>query len=264
MMSRVIAVANQKGGVGKTTTTINLGASLAVAGARTLVIDLDPQGNATSGFGFETGEAKPSVYDALVGGCGLGEVVRKGIHFPKLDVIPSTPDLVGAEIELVGLLSRETVLKRSLLALDDPYEYILIDCPPSLGLLTLNALAAANSILIPIQCEFYALGGLSQLLSTIKLVQQSLNSGLQIEGVLLTMLDGRLNLAKQVEEEARKYFQAKVYRTCIPRNVRLAEAPSFGQPILRYDELSQGAQSYVALAEELMDSRDEEHKFSDA
>ena len=173
-----------------------------------------------------------------------------------LDVIPSTPDLVGAEIELVSLLGRETVLKRSLLEMEARYRYILIDCPPSLGLLTLNALAAAQSILIPIQCEFYALGGLSQLLSTVKLVQKSLNSALEIEGVLLTMLDGRLNLAKQVEEEARKYFQAKVYRTSIPRNVRLAEAPSFGKPILRYDKLSQGARSYVALAEELMSARD--------
>jgi chromosome partitioning protein len=171
-----------------------------------------------------------------------------------LDVVPSTPDLVGAEIEMVGLLSRETILKRSLSELEDLYEYILIDCPPSLGLLTLNALVAAHSIMIPIQCEFYALGGLSQLLSTVKRVRQSLNPPLEIEGVLLTMLDGRLNLAKQVEEEARQYFQAKVYRTSIPRNVRLAEAPSFGKPILRYDKLSQGAQSYVALAEELMSS----------
>jgi chromosome partitioning protein len=247
-MPRIIAVANQKGGVGKTTTAINLGASLAATGERTLVVDLDPQGNATSGLGLEV------VYDTLVGECSLKEVVRTGVHFSMLDVVPSTPDLVGAEIEMVGLLSRETILKRSLSELEDLYGYILIDCPPSLGLLTLNALVAAHSIMIPIQCEFYALGGLSQLLSTVKRVRQSLNPPLEIEGVLLTMLDGRLNLAKQVEEEARQYFQAKVYRTSIPRNVRLAEAPSFGKPILRYDKLSQGAQSYVALAEELMSS----------
>jgi len=253
-MPRIIAVANQKGGVGKTTTAINLGASLAATGERTLVVDLDPQGNATSGLGLEVDSSQPSVYDTLVGECSLKEVVRTGVHFSMLDVVPSTPDLVGAEIEMVGLLSRETILKRSLSELEGLYEYILIDCPPSLGLLTLNALVAAHSIMIPIQCEFYALGGLSQLLSTVKRVRQSLNPPLEIEGVLLTMLDGRLNLAKQVEEEARQYFQAKVYRTSIPRNVRLAEAPSFGKPILRYDKLSQGAQSYVALAEELMSS----------
>ena len=251
-MSKVLAIANQKGGVGKTTTSVNLAASLSVTRKKVLLIDMDPQGNATSGLGLEAAAAQPSVYDAVVESCELEEVVHKGAHFPMLDVIPSTPDLVGAEIELVGLLSRETVLKRGLSALKGSYSYVLVDCPPSLGLLTLNALVAAQSILIPIQCEFYALGGLSQLLDTVKRVQQSLNSGLKIEGVLLTMLDGRLNLAKQVEEEARKYFEAKVYRTHIPRNVRLAEAPSFGKPILCYDELSQGAQSYVALAEEVM------------
>ena len=251
-MSRVIAIANQKGGVGKTTTAINLGASLAVAEHRTLIIDTDPQGNATSGMGIEGRDALPTIYDVLVERRPLEEAILEEVHFPFLDVVPSTRDLVGAEIELVGEGSRETILGRALEPIRDRYEYILVDCPPSLGLLTLNTLTAADSVLIPIQCEFYALEGLSQLLNTVRLVQRNLNPGLEIEGVLLTMYDRRLNLSKQVADEARKYFGDKVYETIIPRNVRLAEAPSFGEPIVQYDATSTGAQSYLKLSKELV------------
>ncbi|RMH21456.1 MAG: ParA family protein [Gemmatimonadetes bacterium] len=251
-MSRVIAIANQKGGVGKTTTAINLGASLAVAERRTLIIDIDPQGNASSGLGIDRREERPTVYDVLVNGRPPEQCVIPGLHFPTLDVIPSTRNLVGAEIELVDVGGRETVLRGALEGFRDRYDFILIDCPPSLGLLTLNTLTAADSVLIPIQCEFYALEGLSQLLNTVRLVQRSLNPALEIEGVLLTMYDQRLNLSKQVADEAREYFGDKVYESVIPRNVRLAEAPSFGEPIIQYDVLSTGAQSYLGLAREVM------------
>ena len=254
-MSRVIAIANQKGGVGKTTTAINLGASLAVAECRTLVIDMDPQGNATSGLGIEDHPELVTIYDVLIEGRDAKEAVIEALQFPFLDLMPSTRDLVGAEIELVAALSRETVFRRALESIRGDYDYILVDCPPSLGLLTLNTLTAADSVLIPIQCEFYALEGLSQLLNTVRLVQRALNPGLEIEGVLLTMFDRRLNLSRQVAAEAREYFRDRVYRTAIPRNVRLAEAPSFGQPIVQYDVLSQGAQSYLALAKELLTGR---------
>jgi chromosome partitioning protein len=255
-MSRVIAIANQKGGVGKTTTAINLGAAIAVAEARTLVVDLDPQGNASSGLGLSpSGDGRVTIYDVLMNGGDAKAAVCKSVQFPLLDLIPSTRDLVGAEIELVGAMSRETILRRALDQIRSDYDYILLDCPPSLGLLTLNALTASDSLLIPIQCEFYALEGLSQLLNTVRLVQRALNPQLEIEGVLLTMFDGRLNLARQVAAEAKEYFGDRVYRTSIPRNVRLAEAPSFGQPILRYDVLSNGAQSYLALAKELITGR---------
>lgn len=255
IMSRVIAIANQKGGVGKTTTAINLGAALAVAEHPTLIVDTDPQGNATSGMGIEGRDALPTIYDVLVEQRPIEEAILEEVHFPYLDMIPSTRDLVGAEIELVGAGSRETILKKALEPVRSKYEFILVDCPPSLGLLTLNTLAAADSVLIPIQCEFYALEGLSQLLNTIRLVQRNLNPQLEIEGVLLTMFDRRLNLSNQVAEEAREYFGDKVYETVIPRNVRLAEAPSFGQPILQYDILSTGAQSYLRLANEIDDRR---------
>jgi len=251
-MSRVIAIANQKGGVGKTTTAINLGASLAVAERRTLIIDIDPQANASSGLGLDRKPDTPNIYDVLIGAKALEDSIHKGIHFPLLDLVPSTRDLVGAEIEMVSMLSRETVLRRALETVRDSYEFVLIDCPPSLGLLTLNTLTAADSVLIPIQCEFYALEGLSQLLTTIRLVQRALNPDLKIEGVLLTMYDQRLNLSNQVAADARKYFGSKVFRAAIPRNVRLAEAPSFGEPIIHYDVLSKGAQSYLALAKELL------------
>ncbi len=251
-MSRVIAIANQKGGVGKTTTAINLGASLAVAECRTLIIDIDPQANASSGLGLNRKPDTPNIYDVLIGAKALEHSIQRGIHFPLLDLVPATRDLVGAEIEMVGMLSRETVLRRALEPVRDSYEFVLIDCPPSLGLLTLNTLTAADSVLIPIQCEFYALEGLSQLLTTIRLVQRALNPDLEIEGVLLTMYDHRLNLSNQVAEDAREYFGSKVFRAAIPRNVRLAEAPSFGEPIIHYDVLSKGAQSYLALAKELL------------
>ncbi len=251
-MARVLAIANQKGGVGKTTTAINLGASLAVAERRTLVIDIDPQGNATSGLGVEKSDDLLSIYEVLVEGRPALECIQKELHFPFLDLLPSNRDLVGAEIELVGQPERERVLSRALEPVRDDYDFILVDCPPSLGLLTLNTLTAADSVLIPIQCEFYALEGLSQLLSTIRLVQRGLNPSLAIEGVLLTMYDRRLNLSKQVAEEAREYFGGKVFEATIPRNVRLAEAPSFGQPIVTYDILSAGSQSYLALARELL------------
>ncbi len=255
LMSHVIAIANQKGGVGKSTTAINLGASLAVAEKRTLVVDIDPQANATSGLGIENSDQLKTIYDVLVRGTSIKDTVFRQLHFPCLDVISSTRDLVGAEIELVSASNRETVLRDALASIRGQYDYILMDCPPSLGLLTLNTLIAADSVLIPIQCEFYALEGMTQLLNTVRLVQRSLNPRLHIEGVLLTMFDGRLNLSKQVAAEAREYFGAKVYRTAIPRNVRLAEAPSFGKPIVLYDVLSRGAEAYLELAQEVMAQR---------
>lgn len=251
-MSRVIAIANQKGGVGKTTTAINLGAGLAVAEKRTLIIDMDPQGNATSGLGIDRASVDRSIYDVIAGDSPIDEVIRSRVHFPYLDVIPSSQDLVGAEVELVDRMNRETVLRDAVQAIRDRYDYVLVDCPPSLGLLTVNTLTAADTVLIPIQCEFYALEGLSQLLNTIRLVQQNLNPALQVEGVLLTMFDQRLNLSRQVAEEAKEYFGSRVFDAVIPRNVRLAEAPSFGKPIVLYDILSVGAQSYLALANEII------------
>lgn len=254
-MSRIIAIANQKGGVGKTTTAINLGACLAVAEKRTLVIDTDPQGNATSGLGIDKDELEKSIYDVLIEEAPVEGVVVHKVHFPYLDVVPATRDLVGAEVELVNRRNRETILRRAIDAVRDQYDFILIDCPPSLGLLTLNTLAASDSVLIPIQCEFYALEGLSQLLNTVTIVQKNLNPALQIEGVLLTMYDGRLNLSRQVADEAKEYFGPKVYKTTIPRNVRIAEAPSFGKPIVLYDILSVGAKSYLSLAKEVIARR---------
>jgi chromosome partitioning protein len=252
MPSRIIAVANQKGGVGKTTTAVNLAASLATAERKTLLIDADPQGNATSGLGIDRGALERSLYDALLDGQPLSSTRVSAVHFPFLDVVPATQDLVGAELELVNRSGRETVLRRALADVKNDYQYIVIDCPPSLGLLTLNVLTAADGVLIPIQCEYYALEGLSQLLNTIKLVQRNFNPSLAIDGVLLTMYDARLNLSRQVAEEAKEYFGAGMFAVTIPRNVRLAEAPSFGKPILLYDVQSVGAKSYLAIAQELI------------
>lgn len=252
-MGRVITIANQKGGVGKTTTAINLGASLAIAERKTLVIDCDPQGNATSGLGLRKDEDTPTVYDCLVNGQSLQAAVRSEVHFPCLSAVSASRDLTGAEVELIERSDRQRILRRKIKTLKADFDYVLIDSPPSLGLLTLNALAAADAVLIPIQCEFYALEGLSQLLNTVRLVQRGINPGLDIEGVLLTMYDSRLNLAKQVAAEAREYFGGKVFDTMIPRNIRLAEAPSFGEPIALYDVLSSGARGYLSLARELID-----------
>ena len=256
-MSRVIAIANQKGGVGKTTTAVNLAASLAIAEKRTLLVDADPQGNATSGVGLAKAELEASLYDVMIEGRDPVDVIRPVLGIPYLDVLPATQDLVGAELELVTRPGRELVLRRALERIRGQYEFILFDCPPSLGLITLNVLTAADGVLIPIQCEYYALEGISQLLNTIRLVQQNFNPGLALDGVLLTMYDSRLNLSRQVADDAKEYFGAQMFRTAVPRNVRLAEAPSFGKPILLYDVSSVGARSYLGVAQELIRRVDE-------
>ena len=250
VLGKVIAVANQKGGVGKTTTSVNLSASLAKLGKRVLLIDIDPQGNATSGIGINKADVENCIYDVLINDISLKDAIHNTSE-ESLDVIPATIQLAGAEIELVPTISREVRLKRAIHQVRDNYDYILIDCPPSLGILTINSLTAADSVLIPIQCEYYALEGLSQLLNTIRLVQKHLNTELKIEGVLLTMFDARTNLGIQVVEEVKKYFREKVYSTIIPRNVRLSEAPSHGQSIVNYDSRSKGAEVYLDLAKEV-------------
>jgi chromosome partitioning protein len=250
-VGKILAIANQKGGVGKTTTSVNLGACLAYIGNRVLLVDTDPQGNATSGIGIEKAEVEQCIYDVLVDDVEAKNVI-KPTSVENLYAIPATIQLAGAEIELVPTISREVRLKRALEEVKDQFDYIIIDCPPSLGLLTINALTASDAVLIPVQCEYYALEGLSQLLNTVRLVQKHLNQDLKIEGVLLTMLDARTNLGIQVIEEVKKYFQDKVYKTIIPRNVRLSEAPSHGEPIISYDSKSRGAEVYLDLAKEVV------------
>ncbi|MCS5659101.1 MAG: AAA family ATPase [Dehalococcoidia bacterium] len=250
-MGKIIAFANQKGGVGKTTTAINVAASLAVSEFKTLLVDLDPQSNATTGLSEMFTPNGTTIYDVLIREKPMSKGIRKTV-LEYLDLVPSTHDLVGAEIELVGMLAREYRLRDCIKRQVKKYDYVLLDCPPSLGLLTLNALSSSDSVLIPIQCEYFALQGLSQLLQTIRLVQRHLNTKLDIEGVLITMYDGRLNLSKQVEKEVRQYFNGKTFKTVIRRNVRLSEAPSFGKPILLYEANSPGAQDYLTLVQEML------------
>ncbi|AXF57964.1 ParA family protein [Salicibibacter kimchii] len=250
-MAKVIAIANQKGGVGKTTSAVNLSASLSYIGHKVLLVDIDPQGNATSGAGIEKGEVDACIYNLLAEDVDAKDIISPS-PVENLSVLPATIQLSGAEIELVSTISREIRLKKGLSTVQNDYDYIIIDCPPSLGLLTINALTAAESILIPVQCEYYALEGLSQLLNTIRLVQKHLNTNLQIEGVLLTMLDARTNLGVQVIEEVKKYFREKVFGTIVPRNVRLGEAPSHGMPIVLYAPKSRGADVYLELAKEVV------------
>ncbi|HWZ59657.1 MAG TPA: AAA family ATPase [Gemmatimonadaceae bacterium] len=251
-MGRVLAIANQKGGVGKTTSAVNLAASFAVAEQRTLLVDGDPQANATSGVGIDRSALGDTVYDALIGRASAESVRHRSVQFKQLDVLPATPDLAGAEVELVDRPNRDRAMRDALEPIRDAYDLILIDCPPSLGLITINMLAAADAVLIPVQCEYYALEGLSQLLNTIQIVQRGLNPGLTVDAVLLTMYDVRLNLSRQVALDAREYFGDRVLATAIPRNIRLAEAPSHGKPIILYDVASVGAQSYIAAAKELL------------
>jgi len=255
-LAKVIAIANQKGGVGKTTTAVNLSSCLAYKGKKVVIIDIDPQGNTTSGLGIEKKNIEKSIYDVIINEVNIEETLIKTV-VDNLYICPSNIQLVGAEVELVSVISRETRMKYAIEDIREKYDFIIIDCPPSLGLLTLNALTASDTILVPIQCEYYALEGLSQLMNTVKLVQRHLNPTLDVEGVVLTMFDARTNLSIQVVEDVKKYFRNKVYRTVIPRNVRLSEAPSYGLPIILYDPKSKGAECYLELAQEVIDYSEE-------
>lgn len=250
-VGKIIAITNQKGGVGKTTTSVNLSACLANMGKKVLLVDLDSQGNASSGIGVNKDELEYCIYNVLIETYDIEKIIQHTM-LERLDIAPATIQLAGAEVDMVPIVSRETILKQSLQSIRDLYDFIIIDCPPSLGLLTLNALTAADSVLIPIQCEFYALEGVSQLIKTIQIVQQTSNPSLEIEGVLLTMFDGRTNLSIQVAEEVKRFFKHHVYTTIIPRNVRLSEAPSYGEPIIIYDPKSKGAEVYMNLAKEVL------------
>jgi chromosome partitioning protein len=250
-MSKIIAVANQKGGVGKTTTSINLAAAIAVQGRPVMLVDLDPQGNATSGLGVDPRSLKETVYNCLIDGMNAEQLVHK-TDVPGLSLLPANPDLAGAEIELVEIAEREQLLKKRLSTISTAYDFIFLDCPPALGLLTVNALAAAHGVIIPVQCEYYAMEGLSRLLGSVERVRQSYNPGLELEGIVLTMFDSRNTLARQVAEQVRAHFREKVYQSVIPRNVTLAEAPSYGRPGILYNAASAGSQAYVALAKEYL------------
>lgn len=249
-MGKIIAIANQKGGVGKTTTAVNLSAAIGAMGKKTLLVDVDPQGNSSSGVGIDRRQEKNTMYEVLIGEC-TGQEALVHTDFENLDILPSSMDLAAAELELASVDHRESALKNALIPLRENYDYIFIDCPPSLGLITTNALCAADTLLVPIQCEYYALEGLSQLMNTVRRVKRQYNSLLDMEGVLLTMYDGRLNLTQQVVAEVKKYFPRKVFSTVIPRTVRLSEAPSFGKPVLYFDKGSKGSKAYKALAEEI-------------
>ena len=253
-MGRIIAIANQKGGVGKTTTSINLSACIAAKGKKVLVIDIDPQGNTTSGYGIEKNDLENTIYELILGDCSVEDCILKNV-IPNVSILPSNVNLAAAEIELIGVERKEYILRNEIDWVKDRYDYIIIDCPPSLSLLTVNAMTTADSVLVPIQCEYYALEGLSQLIHTVNLVKERLNPDLEMEGVVFTMYDSRTNLSAQVVDNVKSHLKQKVYDTLIPRNIRLAEAPSYGQPINLYDPKSTGAESYMALAEEVIKSR---------
>lgn len=255
-MGRIIAIANQKGGVGKTTTSINLSSCIAAKGKKVLVVDIDPQGNTTSGYGIEKNDLDNTIYELMLGDCSIEDCIIKDV-IENISILPSNVNLAAAEIELIGVDKKEYILKNEIDWVKDRYDYIIIDCPPSLSLLTVNAMTTADSVLVPIQCEYYALEGLSQLIHTVNLVKERLNPNLEMEGVVFTMYDSRTNLSAQVVENVKSHLNQKVYRTVIPRNIRLAEAPSYGQPINIYDPKSVGAESYLALAEEVIDRKGE-------
>lgn len=255
-MERIIAIANQKGGVGKTTTSINLSSCIAAKGKKVLVVDIDPQGNTTSGYGIEKNDLDNTIYELMLGDCSIEDCIIKDV-IENISILPSNVNLAAAEIELIGVDKKEYILKNEIDWVKDRYDYIIIDCPPSLSLLTVNAMTTADSVLVPIQCEYYALEGLSQLIHTVNLVKERLNPNLEMEGVVFTMYDSRTNLSAQVVENVKSHLNQKVYRTVIPRNIRLAEAPSYGQPINIYDPKSAGAESYLALAEEVIDRKGE-------